>query len=309
MIAERPDSVKSGKRQPIACRVRFSSMLLAFAVLTGQTRAESNAPASLFALRDGLPCHTATYQPHRLNWALAASPPGMRAIVPHPLMASTIYAIAAGHLHRSDDGAQSWRQLPLSGLPEDAVITALAFRPDEPETIALGTRATGVWLTTDGGATARQIGSKSSGMADASVECLVYAPGDPLHRTLLAGHGRAASGVSRGDTRNGIWTTAAPDYHVFRIIPGNPRSRELFFFAAPRTTPDTMEIDYAGVLGSYWQRLVADTLPTDGAWSHAQQAMFLTTLDKGVLRCSAGSGTLQELGGSDLTWQSVCSTW
>ena len=271
--------------------------------------AETNAPDTLFTVRGGWPCHTAEYAGHRLAWDPASGPIGLRAIHPHPLVSATVYATAADGLYRSDDDAATWRRLPLVGLGDPSAITAVAFRPDEIETIALGTRAQGVWLTTDGGQTARQIGSMAAGLAAEAIACLVYTPGDVLHRTLLAGHGRNATGVSRGDTRSGSWTVAAPDMHVFRILPGNPHGRELYLFASQRITPDAVEIYYASVLGAYWQRLVADAQPTDGAWFQPQQAMYLTTLDKGILRCSSGGGTLQELGGADTGWFGAFTTW
>ncbi len=283
--------------------------LLCVWLTPGGGLARGGTNASLFAVRDGWPCHVAEYAPRRLAWQPASAPAGLRAVYPHPLVAATVYAAAADGLHRRDDDGEAWRRLALEGLPDPTAITSLAFRPGRPETFAIGTRAQGVWLTEDGGQSARRIGARGAGMAADAVECLVFAPGDNLHRTLLAGHGRATPGVSRGDIRTGAWETVAPDYHVFRILPGDSRSRALYLFASRRTNPDSQDIYYAPVLGAYWQRLVADTLPADGAWLHARQAMYLATLDKGLLRCSNNGGTLQELGGSDLPWQSIGATW
>lgn len=299
-------SAAHGLRRP------FLRLLAAWSlVVTAGTAQDgpTNAPAALLTMRNGRPCHTAAYAPHLLDWTLAAAPQGLRTVHPHPCIAATVYAIAADGLHRSDDGAVTWRKLPLAGLADQTAITDLAFRPDEPETLAIGTRANGVWLTANGGQSVRKLGAKSSGMAANAVACLVYEPGDDQHRTLLVGHGPAATGVSRCDTRTGAWTVAAPDYFVHRILPGNPGNRALYLFASGRANPDVMGVYYANVLGAYWQRLVEDALPTDGAWSHLQQSMYFTTLDKGVLRVSAEGAALQELGGADLAWLSVAPTW
>lgn len=262
-----------------------------------------------FTYQGGLARHAAEYAPRRLAWAASAGVQGAKAVYPHPDCSGTVYATAADGLYRSDDGAATWRHLPLAGLAEPGAITDMAFRPGEPETLCLGTRASGVWVSRDGGQTVRQIGAKRSGMASDAVESLVYAPGDPFLKTILAAHGKAAPGVSRGDSEEGTWSVMASDHHVSRIIAGGPGSRDAYLFASETATPDDVGLYYAPLLDAFWQRLVPDFLPTDGVRLPGEDVLYVTSLDKGVLRIADKGGSITELGGADEEWFSVGSTW
>jgi len=285
-------------------------LALCLALASPIAAVETNGLPSLFTWSGSLPRFTATYAPRPLAWEALATPTGVRAVFPHPARSETIYALtAAGGLMRSDDDAATWRHLPLAGLDAAAAITSLAFRPGEPETFCLGTRAHGVWISRDGGNRAQQIGSKAAGMASDAVASLVYAPGDPFLRTLLVAHGKDAPGISRGDTGEGTWTVVARDHVVYRIIPGDPETHDLYLFAAETAAPDTVGVYYTAVLEVFWQRLISDTLPTDAVWLDARRAMCVTTLDKGITRAAGNSGTVESLGGEDLEWFSAATTW
>ena len=273
------------------------------------SRPDRGMDSGLFSVHYGLPCHTSGYAPRRLVWVESPALTGVRAVQPHPEVAETVYAVTDGGVYRSDDFADSWRRLPLAAANSLGTITGLAFQPGAPETFCLGTRSNGVWISRDGGGTVRQVGSRARGMAADNVESLVYAPGDLLHRTILVAHGRAATGISSGDTRDGTWTVATPEFYVFRIVPGSQHGRDLCVFAAEKANPEVVGVYYASVLGAYWQRQLSDVSPTDGAWYQPAGAFYVTTLDKGVLRIGSRGGTLQELGGADQAWFSVGATW
>lgn len=259
---------------------------------------------------NGLARHTAEYAARPLAWESLATPSGVRAVFPHPARSETVYALASAGLMRSDDDAATWRRVPLAGLDAAATITALAFRPGETESLCLGTRAHGVWLTTDGGGTARCVGSKATGMASDAIASLVFAPqGDPFLRTVLAAHGAETTGISRGNIDEKTWSVVASQHVVHRILPGDPERNEFYLFAADSATPETVGVYYASRLDAYWQPLVSDTLPTDGAWRNSSQAMCVTTLDKGVIQISRNGGTVETLGGEDLEWFSAAAVW
>lgn len=256
------------------------------------------------------PRHTAAYAPRPLVWEALATPTGVRAVHPHPIRSETVYVHTAAGLFRSDDSAATWRRLPLAGLDAAAEVTTLTFRPGEPESFCLGTSAHGLWFSQDGGGTARCVGSHATGMAADSVASLVFAPADdPFRCTVLVAHGAAATGISRGNIEEKTWSVVSDSHKVHRILPGDPDSHEFYLFAAEAATPEIVGVYYASRLDAYWQRLVSDTLPSDGAWLGSRRSMCVTTLDKGIIRASRSGGTVETLGGEDFEWFSVASTW
>ncbi len=83
--------------------------------------------------------------------SITAGSVGDIAFVPGPGEASLWAGDDAGHLHVSEDGGRSWRE--LFHLPECGGITAIAVSPAyfEDRTVFVGTRERGVFRTTDGG--------------------------------------------------------------------------------------------------------------------------------------------------------------
>ncbi len=266
-------------------------------------------PAPLLTQTNGLACHTAEYAPRSLAWEALAAPAGVKAVHPHPSRSETLFVTATDGLLRSDDFAATWRKLPLAGLDASAAVTTLAFRPCEPETFCFGTRAHGVWLSRDGGRTAKNIGAIAAGLASDAVIDLVFAADDPFQQTLLAAHGKAAPGLSRGDLDSGAWAPLATAYAVYRVLTCNPESHDVYLFAAESSDPETVGLYYAPVAANSWQRLLSDTLLTDGAWMPVRRALCATTLDKGVIRADGRGGVVEQLGGGDLEWFSADATW
>jgi hypothetical protein len=292
-----------------ALHASFAFVLAVVLLAAGTAVADPTGLPSLF-WTNSPPRHTAEYAPRPLAWEALATPTGVRAVHPHPVRSETVYTYTATGLFRSDDSAATWRRLPLAGLDGAAAITTLTFRPGEPESFCLGTGAHGVWLSPDGGGTAHCVGSRATGMAADSVASLIFAPADdPFQRTVLVAHGDASTGISRGNIEAKTWSVVADGHRVHRILPGDPETREFYLFAAEAATPDIVGVYYAPRLDAYWQRLVSDTLPTDGAWLGSRRAMCVTTLDKGIVQASRNGGTVETLGGEDLEWFSVASTW
>jgi photosystem II stability/assembly factor-like uncharacterized protein len=100
--------------------------------------------------------------------------------VAHPTLTGTVYLAVSGHggvsegggLYRSDDWATSW--VTLTVPTTDTHITAVAFHPDDPDTMFLGTHSGHVYTSSDGGDTwawAAQVASH--------VERLAVNPFDP----------------------------------------------------------------------------------------------------------------------------------
>jgi hypothetical protein len=265
-------------------------------------------PPLLFA-RDGLACHTNGFQPRQLVWRAVPAPQGVRAVHPHPEVSATVYTVAADGLQRSDDFAATWRRTPLSGLPAKAEISDLAIQPGVPETLCLGTRANGVWISRDGGQTAQPLGSKATGLASDTVEAVLFSPGDIWRRTLLVSHGSAAEGLSRGNTQDGSWTVVGRGYHVFRTFAASPQGRDIFLSATPKDDPEGCSLYYANTLNAYWLRLVGDVCSTDAVWFSPHKATYVTTLDSGLLRVAADGAAVQRFGGGDLPWAAAASTW
>lgn len=110
---------------------------------------------------------------NRRTPAFAALPSGR-------LLAGTV-----GGLYSSDDGGTSWQRRTASDL---SVLT-IAYDPRRPERVLLGTEGTGVWRSTDGGATFEL---SNRGMTNLRVVALA-ATGDELFAAV--NHAGAASGI------------------------------------------------------------------------------------------------------------------
>jgi len=74
-------------------------------------------------------------------WALALHPSD-----PHALLAGTNSGI-----YRLDQAETNWVHLPSPMDDEAALVTALAYAPDNPDTIIAGTQPAALWRTDDGG--------------------------------------------------------------------------------------------------------------------------------------------------------------
>jgi hypothetical protein len=92
------------------------------------------------------------------SWQIVCSGPGLttKALVVHPEDADTLYAGTAGgpaglahSLWRSHDGGQTWQtfwaSLPANSYGLNPGVTALAFDPNQPEILYIGTDGQGIY--------------------------------------------------------------------------------------------------------------------------------------------------------------------
>ena len=268
----------------------------------------------------GLFRHIGKYPPLSVAWRPDARIRRATGVFPHPVLPMRVVLATGDGLLASDDAGGTWTPLAQARPEQVGLVRCVAFAPAAPDMFYLASDSKGVWATTDGGKTFRQVGSKAAGMAaDACVGVYVY-PGDRRFHTLLAIHGEAAPGVSitRDDGRT--WRVAGADYVVREILCGNAGDDELVLVAAKKKAPDVFSIYYCISIDDYWLEIVRDVVPTGGAlsllvkpenWSEEVfrgAHPFYATADAGLYRVSKGSGV--RAGPAGVTFfSSIGVTW
>lgn len=136
---------------------------------------------------------------------------------PTRLWAALRGVFGGGAIVRSDDLGRSWET--RSQRPDD-VVFSLALVPGEDDRLLLGAR-TGVWGSTDGGATWKKLSGGQPELVEVW-SLLVH----PLHpQTVLAGtYRRAFRSDDGGATWRGVFEGMVLDSQVFTLnpVPGNP---------------------------------------------------------------------------------------
>ncbi|MBZ0236127.1 MAG: hypothetical protein K8M05_27620 [Deltaproteobacteria bacterium] len=75
----------------------------------------------------------------------------VQSIAPHPTDGNVVFAATNGGLYKSTDAGSTW-SLAMMGLPDAAYsFGPVAYRPDDPSTMYLGTQNHGVYMSTDEG--------------------------------------------------------------------------------------------------------------------------------------------------------------
>ncbi|MGB2824217.1 MAG: choice-of-anchor X domain-containing protein, partial [Phycisphaerae bacterium] len=187
----------------------------------------------------------------------------------------------------SDDTGGTWRPLPMTSPDKMGVVRQVAWRPDVTDAFYLATESKGIWATTDGGETFRQIASKQTHLASDRVEGMLVWPDDPQFRTLYAFHGKAAAGISRSHDGGETWRVIAGDYHVRRIV-GMLTSwselRRTLVVASARSAPDLETVFACSSLDGLWAEAFRDVVYTDAAMAFCREHIYLATADRGLRR-------------------------
>ncbi len=176
----------------------------------------------------------------------------VQALAIDPTTPTTLYAGTAGGLYKSRNGGRFWR---ATGLTDD--VSALAIDPATPTTLYAGTRQSGVFKSTDGGAS---WSAASTELVISYLGLYVYALAiDPqTPSTLYAGSGPepgTGKGVFKSTDGGASWSALS-----------RPRQGGVFTLAIDPATPSTLyaATEFGGVLKS-----------TDGgaSWSAAKSGL------------------------------------
>jgi len=140
----------------------------------------------------------------------------------HPDNDDTVFAAyyqgnGSGGLLRSDDGAKTWRRLPVPGAPS---LRAMSISPSNPDVIYVGGLG-GIWRSNDGGAGWEAVGDNRKPFE--FVESLAVDPRDP-NRVYAGTWRQAYRTLDGGQTWHRIHNGMAIDRDVFSVTidPRNP---------------------------------------------------------------------------------------
>ncbi|HUT36082.1 MAG TPA: choice-of-anchor X domain-containing protein [Planctomycetota bacterium] len=296
-------------------RVRpFLTLFVALALRSLAVAGEEGVPPFESVETHGYPQrewrHTGKYPPFRITWVREARLTGVAAVFPHPTLPQRVAAATAAGFALSDDAGRTWAPLPEAAPAKVGAVRHVAFDPASPDVFYLATDARGVWATTDGGKTFRQIGSKASGMAADTVLTVHLYPPDMRFLTLLAIHGGAASGISVTEDGGRTWRVASPGYHAWKLLCCGADSLRLYMSASTREKPEVRDILSAASLGEPWYVVVRDVVPTDGATTVLRGDVYWATADAGVHLVTNNGANFEKVGPEGLArLPSIGVTW
>jgi len=245
--------------------------------------------------------HAGKYPPFRVTWLREARLADVAGVFPHPTLPERVAAATAAGLFLSDNAGRTWTPLPEAAPAKLGAVRHVAFDPAAPDTFYLATDGKGIWATSDGGKTLRQIGSKASGMAaDAALAVHLYPP-DMRLLTLLAIHGDAAAGISVTEDGGRTWRVTSPDHHTWKLVFSGADSLRLHMSASTRDKPDVRHILSAASLGQPWYVIVRDVVPTDAALPVLRGGVYWATSDAGIHVVTHGGANFEKVGPEELT--------
>ena len=283
---------------------------------TTQVSLVDDEAAELLALHgrtptaDGLFRHEANYPPLRVTWGVHRQLQNVLGVYPHPVLPGRVLAATGSGVVLSEDAGQTWTALAQATADQVGVVRHVEFAPDALDTIYLASETKGVWAGTDGGKTFRRIGSRQNGLADDATTGVYVYPGDPSCKTLLVTHGDAAFGVSKSDDGGQAWSIIGGEYHIRKIIRGEPGDPIIFLFGSRKQFPEIQSVYSCSLLGEGWQESIRDVVPIDGAFSVLKGGPFVATADSGLCRLSGDGVFSTRVGPEDVTrWSSVGVTW
>ena len=234
--------------------------------------------------------HTGHYEPLKLEWQAEPRVPGAANIFVDPHVPAHVLVATDQGLVETFDHGQAWRALPAAAADKVGPINSIAFRPDSLLTFYAASQTRGLWITSDGGKTFRQLASKATGLASDSVQNIFLYPADKLRRTFLLTHGEDAAGVSRSTDAGKSWQTLYPDYHI-SYIAFSGESTALTLVGTAVRQPDIRSIYYCPSPEEPWQTLLSDVTCTSAVTPVLpRDAHYFSTSDKGFLKISANGG-------------------
>lgn len=258
-----------------------------------------------------IPRHAGDYPAFKLAWQRVADVTDVSAVWPHPLISSRAVVATAAGLLITQDAGRTFKPLPGASAEKLGPITDVAFPLDRPDGFYLATKRRGVWFTPDNGATLKQVGAKSTGLAGDSVINLELHAGDITGRTILAAHGDSAAGLSRSLDGGQTWDVLHKEHHVFRTYTARAATQGIYIVAARTSDPDLQGLFVMPSLTEPWQEIVREVAVT-GLCSPlmADDAVLVSTADRGLLRLARGGGVVKRVGPEDIDyWASVGATW
>ena len=312
---------------------RISSSLPIVSALVGMTTlAFSDAPATNAPPTAHLPAvtrhamvprpplyrDTTVYAPLSLSWSASSDLNQVLSVYPHLVLPQRALLTTQTGVLLTDDSGKTWTDLPAASVDKVGAVNDIAYNPISPDTFYLGSATSGIWGTTDGGKTFKQVGSKAKGLAADTVTSLTVYPGDPSYQTLLAVHGDAGAGLSVSHDNGESWDVVNSDYHFRRVMGSEGNQSDLYLIGSSLKEPDIQSLYTCTTVGEFVLELVRDVVPTDLAYTPVAlqkgSTVYLATSDSGLQRLDQiGRNSLsydtKQLGTKDDTWASVNVAW
>lgn len=137
------------------------------------------------------------------NWFVVSTTGPYYCVVVDPILPTTLYAGAVGHIRKSTDYGGTW-VTKSTGLPGSRNVQALAIHPTTPSILYAGVESSGVYKSVDSGETWAPLGP-TVGASSLSVYGLAIDPADP-NRIYAAGLVAAGVGVYVSTNAGASWT-------------------------------------------------------------------------------------------------------
>lgn len=260
---------------------------------------------------DNLTRHMGTYEPLQIRWTLNENVADVLAVFPHPQIASDVYLATDAGLLKSTDGGLTFNKLPECTSDKIGHVNAIAFRPDAPQRFILATQGHGLFATSDGGATVKQLASKATGLASDNVINVHYAADDDLLHTIVAVHGADAPGLSRSVNSGKTWEVLFPQQHVHQVFWPRRGDKQVLLDGSPPDDIERHTLYFLASITEPWQKLVSDVLITGAAAPRTRgDTIYLATADQGFYRVAREGGIVTNFQPADESeWASVGVTF
>jgi len=268
-----------------------------------------------------------------LQWTRLPEPRGVRRLFPHPLDPDAVWCATSNGLLVTHDDGNTWA--PVEGVkretsnvkPEKTTpasspftshdsrftglgeVTCLAVSPRDPATLCLGTDRRGLFLSSDGGATWKPLGSDAERYASNHIEWLDFCPSDPTRRTLLVTHGVAAPGISVSRDLGATWEVLGQDRFLGRFV------KQAETIVAIGSMTDTegkgfpAGIHRSGTDGLRWEEARRNIRPAAPAAPGAPWQFLVATLDGSILQSLDDGKNWEQVARSEgSTWTNLFPT-
>lgn len=257
-----------------------------------------------------IPRHIGHYEPLHLEWQLEARVPDAVNLFADPHVPAHFIVATSHGLVETVDHGQSWQPMPAGSVDKIGPVSSLVLRPDSILTMYVASRTTGLWITSDGGKSFKQLATKATGLASDSIQNIFLYPADRLRRTLFLTHGDDAAGVSRSVDAGKTWQLVYPDYNVWQMA-FSGESTEVSLVAAAVRQPELRSLYFLQSPDQPWQTLISDISATSTAAPILpRDAIYLATSDKGFFKIAANGGLAINLDSlRDHEWSSLGCTF